>query len=137
MKNCLLTGTVAFLTCFSLMGFAQDGTKPAAAKPAAAKADAKPEAKADAKKGRLPSNYGKLGLTDAQKTKIYGVQGSYEDQLDALEKQTAALKSKRDGEIEAILTPEQKKILQALVDSKDDKKDKADDKAEPAKEAKK
>ena len=50
---------------------------------------------------------------------------------------TAPPQAVRRSEIEAILTPEQKKILQALVDSKDDKKDKADDKAEPAKEAKK
>jgi len=135
MKNCLLTGTIAIFTCCSLVGLAQDGSKPATAKATAVKEEAKP----DAKKGRLPAQYGKLGLTDAQKTKIYGVQGKYEDQLDALEKQISDLKAKRDQEIETVLSDDQRKILKALVESKDDKgKDKpAEAKPEAPKEAKK
>jgi Spy/CpxP family protein refolding chaperone len=128
-----LTGTIAIFTCCSLVGLAQDGAK-TAPKAAAAKEEAKPDAK-DGKKGRLPAQYGKLGLTDAQKTKVYGVQGKYEDQLDALEKQISDLKAKRDQEVEAVLTADQRKILKALVESKDDKKPEA--KAEPAKDAKK
>ncbi|MDB5346191.1 MAG: hypothetical protein JWP89_4568 [Schlesneria sp.] len=131
MKNCLLTGTIAIFACCSLVGLAQDGAK-TAPKTAAAKEEAKPNAK-DGKKGRLPAQYGKLGLTDPQKTKIYTVQGKYEDQLDALEKQISDLKAKRDQEVEAVLTADQRKILKALVESKDDKKDKPEAKAEPAK----
>lgn len=129
MKNCLLTGTIAIFACCSLVGLAQDGAKTAPKTTVAAKEEAKP----DAKKGRLPAQYGKLGLTDAQKAKIYGVQGKYEDQLDALEKQINDLKAKRDHEVEAVLTDDQRKILKALVESKDDKKDKPEAKAEPAK----
>jgi TolA-binding protein len=131
MKNCLLTGTIAIFACCSLVGLAQDAAK-TAPKTTAAKEEAKPDAK-DGKKGRLPPQYGKLGLTDAQKTKVYGVQGKYEDQLDALEKQIRDLKAKRDQEVEAVLTADQRKILKALVESKDDKKDKPEAKAEPAK----
>ena len=111
-----------------MIGLAQEGSKPAASKPAAAKADANADgAKADdAKKGRLPANYGKLNLTEVQKTKIYGLQAQYDDQLDALEKQFAALKAKRDQEIEAVLNGDQKKVLNSLVDAaKNAKKTKA------------
>ena len=132
MKNCLLTGSIALFACCSLVGLAQDTAKPTATKAVAAKEEAKPDAK-DVKKGRLPPQYGKLGLTDAQKTKVYGVQDKFEDQIDALEKQISALKAKRDQEIEAVLTDDQRKILKALVESKDDKKDKPEAKAEPVK----
>lgn len=114
MKNCFLIGTIALFACGSLIGLAQDGTKPAGAKPAKAEKPADPK-EAGAKKGRLPANYGKLGLTEAQKTKIYGIQSMYDEQLDSLEKQLAALKSKRDGEVEAVLTADQQKILANLV----------------------
>lgn len=121
MKNYLLTGTIVIATCCSLIGLAQDGPKPVATKATPAdKGDAKAE-----KKGRLPANYGKIGLTEPQKTKIYGIQGKYDDQLDALEKQIETLKEKRDHEVEAVLTDDQKKILKNLVDtSKETKKTK-------------
>ncbi len=120
MKNCLLTGTIAIFACCSLIGLAQEGSKPVKATPAEAKADG-------AKKGRLPANYGKLGLTDAQKTKIYGIQGQYDDQLEALEKQIEALKGKRDVEVETVLSEDQRKILKNLVDAaKEAKKTKKD-----------
>lgn len=137
MKNCLLTGTIAIFACCSLVGLAQDAAKTAPKSTVAAKEESKPDAK-DAKKGRLPPQYGKLGLTDAQKAKVYTVQGKYEDQLDALEKQINDLKAKRDHEVEAVLTDDQRKILKALVESKDKPDAKAEPaKTEPAKEAKK
>jgi len=133
MRRCLLTGTIAIFACYSLFGLAQE-TKPAAAKPAAEKTDQKPEAK----KGRLPANFGKLGLTDPQKTKIYGIQNSYDDQLDELQAKIDALKAKRDHEVEAVLTEDQRKILKNLVDSNKEakakgKQDPAPDKSDPAK----
>ena len=125
MKNYLLTGTIAIVGCFSIMGLAQEGAKPVKPTPAA-------EQKADAgKKGRLPANYGKLGLTDPQKAKIYGIQGVYEDQLDELEKQIEAVKAKRDLEVEAVLSEDQRKILKNLVDAAKEAKD-----AKPAAPAK-
>lgn len=119
MKSFLLTGTLAIFACCSLIGLAQEGTKPATSK-------ATPADKADAKaKGRVPANYGKLGLTEVQRTKIYGVQAQYDDQLDALEKQFATLKAKRDQEVEAVLTDDQRKMLKTLVDAAKEKKPKA------------
>lgn len=117
MKNCLLTGTMAIFACCSLIGLAQEGTKPAGTKAQAEKSDQE--------KGRLPANYGKLGLTEAQKNSIYEVQKKYKSQLDDLEKQLDALKAKRDGEVEAVLSEPQRKILKDLVDaSKEAKKPK-------------
>lgn len=108
MKNCVLTGTMAIFACCTLIGLAQDGPKPAGTKAAE---------KSDQEKGRLPANYGKLGLTEAQKNSIYEVQKKYKSQLDDLEKQLDALKSKRDGEVEAVLSDAQRKILKDLVDA--------------------
>ena len=115
MKTCLLTGTLAIFACCSLIGLAQEGSKPAAPKSTSAdKADPKADGP---KKGRLPANYGKLNLTEPQKTKIYGLQAQYDDQLDALEKQIATLKGKRDQEVEAVLNGDQRKVLSSLVDA--------------------
>lgn len=79
------------------------------------------EKKSDAKKpaaeakGRLPNNYGRLGLSDEQRDKIYGIQGKYDRDIDKLEAQIADLKSKRDTEIAAILTPQQKTQLTEIM----------------------
>lgn len=121
MRRCLLTGTIAIFACCSMMGLAQEAAKPAAAKPAAEKTDAK--------KGRLPANYGKLGLTEPQKVKIYGIQGTYDDQLDELQAKIDALKAKRDQEVEAVLTEDQRKILKNLVEA--NKEAKAKGKQDP------
>jgi len=120
MKRLLLTGTLAIFTCCTLIGFAQDSSKPAATKAADKKSDA------TTKKGRLPANFGKLGLNDTQKDKIYAIQGSYSDQLDALEAQVAAVKAKRDHEVEGVLTEDQRKVLKNLTDAAKDKAKKDD-----------
>ena len=61
---------------------------------------------------RLPANYAKIGLSEDQKKKVYDVQGKYDAQISALEKQIADLKAKESSEVEAILTDAQKKALQ-------------------------
>ena len=124
LKKCLLTGAIALFACCSLIGLAQEGSKPATAKATKAEVtDSKAEA---GKKGRLPSNYGKLALSDAQRKTIYGLQAQYDEQLDALEKQFAAIKAKRDQEIEAVLNDDQRKVLSTLVEAaKNSKKTKA------------
>lgn len=134
MKNYVVAGTLMIFACGSLIALAQDATKPAGTKPVAAKPADKADPKTDTKKGRLPANYGKLGLTEPQKTKIYGIQASYDEQLDALEKQLEALKSKRDQEVEAVLSEDQRKILKNLVDAQKDAKNKG--KQDPADDAK-
>ena len=60
---------------------------------------------------RLPPGYSKLGLSDAQKGAIYKIQGTYYPQIQALEKQAAALRAKREAECEAVLKPAQKRLL--------------------------
>jgi hypothetical protein len=64
----------------------------------------------------LPQYYGKLEVDDKQKESIYKIQASYEAQIDKLTEELAALKSKRDGEIRAVLTKEQQKKLDTTID---------------------
>lgn len=70
---------------------------------------------------RLPNNYGKLDLSDAQKEKIYSLQDKYGDQIDALQTQIDKLKEKRDTEIRNVLTTKQKQDLSKVESSKDKK----------------
>ncbi|MBS0202201.1 MAG: hypothetical protein JSS49_04815 [Planctomycetes bacterium] len=114
MKNRFLAGTIAIIACCSLIGLAQEGSKPAATK----------LTQAEKPKGRLPANYGKLGLTDKQKTAIYGIQAKYESQLDDLQKQLDDLKAKRDAEVKTVLNDNQRKALDDLVAEAKAKKEK-------------
>lgn len=111
MKKRVLTSVFVLLTCCSIVGWSQDSAKPTTKGAAAEK---KPV-------NRLPANYGKLGLTDAQKDKVYAVQEKYDGQLDALEEQIKSLRAKRASEAEAVLSPEQKKILKDLTDEAKEK----------------
>jgi Spy/CpxP family protein refolding chaperone len=90
------------------------------AKPGGTKA-AKPTTE-EKQTGRLPNNFGKVGLTDAQKQKIYGLQAKYSDQIDALVKQVEDLRQKRDTEIEGVLTADQKAKLKGLLEEAAKKK---------------
>jgi len=72
------------------------------------KAEAKPAG--DAKR-RLPRYYGTLGLTDAQREKIYGVQAKYRPEIEKLEKQLADVRAKQEADLRKILSTEQKKQL--------------------------
>ena len=105
--------------------YSQDAKK-ADPKAAPAKTDAtptKPEASPSAKKGRLPSNYGKLELSDEQRDKIYGIQARHHGAIDKLEKQLEDLKGKRAAEFYAVLTkPQQTKLneLNSAAKKKDD-----------------
>lgn len=88
----------------------------------AKKAD--PKAKAGAKekpKGRLPAYY-KDVVTDEQKDQIYVIQAKYEKQLDDLQSQLDAVKAKQNGEIEALLSAEQKEKLAKVKAEADAKK---------------
>lgn len=110
----------------------------------AAKADKVGEAKGAKKVGtgdRLPPNYGKIGLGEDQRKKIYEVQNKYEAQIDALEKQIADLKAKQKADVEAVLTPEQLKALSAVIEESNkksaEKKKAAEAKIEGAKKSEK
>ncbi|MCH7981258.1 MAG: hypothetical protein IID59_07115 [Proteobacteria bacterium] len=65
-------------------------------------------------RGRLPSNYAKVGISKSQRTKIYSIQSMYRDKLAELAKQIRDMRSKRDKEIHEVLTAEQKTELEKL-----------------------
>jgi hypothetical protein len=78
-------------------------------------------------KGVLPQNWGKLGLSDEQKQKVYKVQNDYDLKIAALEKQLKDLKAQEKGEMEKVLTDAQKARLKEILLGKvpaEDKKDK-------------
>lgn len=74
---------------------------------------AKTEAKGPAR--RLPNNFGKLGLSDEQKEKVYAVQAKYAEEIARLQKQLADARAKVKVETEALLTAEQKTKLAEFV----------------------
>ena len=85
--------------------FSQEKAKPAD--------PAKAEAKGPAR--RLPNNFGKLGLSDEQKEKVYAVQAKYAEEIAKLQKQLADARAKVKVESEALLTAEQKAKLAEMV----------------------
>lgn len=85
----------------------QDEAKPKVA----AKADKKEPKKA---RGRVPAYFAQVGLSGEQREKIYSLQADYNGKIDELQKQVAELESKRDAEVEAVLTDAQKKQLDEL-----------------------
>jgi hypothetical protein len=94
-----------------------------AAPAAAAKAEAPaPAAKPAARRGaaregrpaaRLPSYFSEI-VTEEQREKIYAIQKQFAAKIDPLTREIEKLRQARDGEIEALLTPEQKKKLDEL-----------------------
>jgi hypothetical protein len=69
-------------------------------------------------RGTLPQNWGKLGLSDEQKQKIYSAQSKFREKLDVLTKQIAELKDQERKEMEAVLTDQQKARLREIAGSK-------------------
>jgi translation initiation factor 2B subunit (eIF-2B alpha/beta/delta family) len=89
-------------------------------------------------KGKLPANYSKLGLTDEQKQAVYKAQAKYAEKIDKLKAEIKALQAEEKKDVEAVLTPEQKKrLVELLTGAKEpDKKEpskKEPDKKEPDK----
>ena len=75
--------------------------------------------------GQLPQNYGKLGLSDDQKTKIYSISTKYQKEIDDLKAKIDAAKEKERKEQEGVLTEAQKQKLRDIMAGKapaDDKK---------------
>ena len=115
MRQSRVVTSALLLLCCSMVGWSQDKAKPTT------------KAAEPAKKvtNRLPSNFGKLGLTDAQRDKVYAVNEKYDAQLDDLEEQLKALRARRASEVEAVLSVEQKTILKDLTDEAKEKDTKA------------
>ena len=117
MKNVRFTS----LVCVALAALFLGSQMPASSTVAQedAKEKAKPAAKADKKapkkaRGRVPAYFAQVGLSGEKKEKIYSVQGEYNGKIGDLKKQIAELTSKRDAEVEAVLTETQKKQLDDL-----------------------
>jgi hypothetical protein len=125
-----LWGSLCLVACLSMVARAADdsSTKSSDSKKSAAKSavPADTSAKSDSAKsdvapadeklkGRLPNNYSKVGVSDAQKQKIYSLEASYKSQIETLQKQLSDLEAKRDADIRNVLTDDQKKKLDELT----------------------
>lgn len=100
----------------------------------------KPAAKEAAKKekadprGPLPVYYRDV-IDGIQREKIYAIQESYAPKIKELQAQIKALEEKRNAEIEALLRPDQKERVAALMkEAKARQETKGDAKKEPKKE---
>jgi hypothetical protein len=78
-------------------------------------------------RGRLPAHYGEI-VTEAQRKQIYAIQEKYEKQLSSLEDQLEGLKKKRDVEIVAVLSDEQRAKLKRAQEAGAAKRKKASEK---------
>lgn len=114
MKNVRFSSLVCVALAALFLG-SQAPTAPSAAqdekKPAAAKAEKKAPKKA---RRAVPAYFGQVGLSGEQKEKIYAVQADYNGKIGDLKKQIAELTKKRNTEVEAVLTPDQKKQVDEL-----------------------
>ena len=71
-----------------------------------------PVRKTLSKRGRLPAHYAPV-VDEKQREDIYKIQEEYRPKIEALETQLKALKKERDDKIAALLTAEQKKLVEA------------------------
>lgn len=122
--------------CAAGLVFAQD--KPAPTKTVQVAQKDKAE-KSEAKKPRLPNNFGKLNLSDDQRSRVLDTLTEYNDQIDALEEQIQELRTKRDAEVRAVLNDKQRDTLAGIegeAKKKRAEKSKAKKSAEPTEESK-
>jgi Skp family chaperone for outer membrane proteins len=98
--------TLLLMALWTASAAAQDPPPPGAAEtPVQA---AVPENGAAKKpRGRLPAYYGKV-VTEKQREEIYGIQAKFNEEIAKLQGQLETLSTKRDAEIEKLLTDEQR-----------------------------
>ena len=73
------------------------------------------EKKEERKKGFLPANFGKLGLSVEQKQKIYGIQAKYKSDLDELNKKIKKVTEDQRADIYGVLSSDQKEKLKEIT----------------------
>jgi hypothetical protein len=66
----------------------------------------------------LPQNWSKLGLSDEQKRRVYGIQAEFRVKVDELKQQIDDLKKKETQEMFKILTDAQKARLREILADK-------------------
>lgn len=81
-------------------------------------------------RGPLPANFGKLGLSEDQKTKMYPVCDEYDVKIDELAAQIKKLQGEKSAKLREFLTPAQKERLKEIVAEQAAKKAEAEKKAE-------
>jgi TolA-binding protein len=73
----------------------------------------------DAKqRGQLPANWGKLGLTDEQKQRVYKIQNSYRPKIDALQQKIDDLRESQRKDMESVLDNAQRSRLRDILSGK-------------------
>ena len=68
---------------------------------------------------RLPAGYGAVGLSREQKEKVYAIQAKYDDRIQELLDEIAAIKNKQTAEIAEVLTPGQREFLKRWETERD------------------
>lgn len=68
--------------------------------------------RAMAKTGRVPNGFGKLGLNQFQKERIYGIQAAYSERIKQLEEEIEALKSEQASQVRNVLNDIQRGQLE-------------------------
>lgn len=118
---------LAAMVCSAAQAQEAAGPKAAGEKKAAAEKPAK---------GRLPANFGKIGVDPAQREKILAARASFAEKKAALQQQLDAMEAEEMAALEALLTPEQKQKLTAIREEAKASRDKkaADKKAADGKE---
>lgn len=112
MKRVICLLVVAALFALPGMGLAQDKDK----------SDSKKSAKEDKPNVQLPAYFGKLGLSDEQKTKVRKAIAESRAKREELQKQIDKLKEEERTTTEGLLTKDQKEKLKELkLGGKDDK----------------
>lgn len=76
--------------------------------------ETKPSPKTEQRRGPLPDNYGKIGMSDEQKEQAYKIQDEYDGKLEALKLEMKKLLAERDGKLMGLLTDGQKLRMQEL-----------------------
>lgn len=110
MRNALRIGLFA-LAFGTVAGLTGQEPKPKG-EPKADPGSAKPDMRF---KGQLPPYWGQLGLTVAEKEKVYLLQAKYNQDIDKLEKQIKQLKDALNKERFELLSPAQKKALEDIL----------------------
>jgi hypothetical protein len=84
--------------------------------PAAGPASGEPASAKPARRKPLPTYYGKIGVSDEQREKLYAVQDLYEVKLERLRKELKETVQERDQKLELLLTQSQQARLKELRD---------------------
>ena len=78
-------------------------------------------------RGRLPNHFGKLGISEEQRTRIYSIQADYDVRIDDLLSQIEELVANRDSDIDAVLTEGQRARLRELREEARSRRGTSDD----------